>query len=365
MKKLLIFVLLFISHHVFSQELVIDGDFEVFRKQSGLFPLCHLKNWKNPTFSSPDYQTAKYKWGGNKLKAFSGESYIALVFGGGFDYAEYAQGSFEKKLVKDSLYCVSMYVCLSPFSTISPFGVDVMFSKGKIGKFTKKHLGYKYNPSILEVGQEYIKNRYSWQKISSVYKATGNEKFIVIGKFHDENYTKVDFEERSIIFDQAFMFIDKLSVLPISDSSECDCNIKRMDLGSVLSKKTLIPKEDSILIFKEGTRIELRKVFFEHASSDLKAESGEELDKLYALLQKYPSLEIQLNGYTDNTGSLNANVRLSKKRAKAVVDYLSSKGIEAQRLKYKGSGPDNPLESNETEEGRARNRRVEFFVLSE
>ncbi len=106
----------------------------------------------------------------------------------------------------------------------------------------------------------------------------------------------------------------------------------------------------------------LRNVFFETGSADLRAESTAELDRLVALLTDAPALKIQINGHTDNVGDDTSNQRLSEARAKAVYDYLIAKGIDADRLKYKGFGETQPMETNDTAEGRGRNRRTEFVV---
>lgn len=75
-------------------------------------------------------------------------------------------------------------------------------------------------------------------------------------------------------------------------------------------------------------------------------------------------MKIEVRGHTDGHGSLDYNQRLSENRAKAVVDYLVSKGIDPKRLQYKGFGKTQPVDSNATEEGRANNRRVEFKILA-
>lgn len=74
---------------------------------------------------------------------------------------------------------------------------------------------------------------------------------------------------------------------------------------------------------------------------------------------------IQINGHTDNIGSKERNLELSVGRAKAVYEYLISTGIEQNRLSYKGFGDTLPISSNDTDEGRAKNRRVEFQILSQ
>ena len=75
-------------------------------------------------------------------------------------------------------------------------------------------------------------------------------------------------------------------------------------------------------------------------------------------------MKIEIRGYTDNTGDELKNKMLSEGRAKAVVDYLVSKQIDRDRLSYKGLGSKQPIASNKTEEGKQKNRRVEFIIMS-
>ena len=108
----------------------------------------------------------------------------------------------------------------------------------------------------------------------------------------------------------------------------------------------------------------MKEIFFEFDKSTLLQQSFFELMKLMALLDNYPNMCIQISGHTDAKGSDAYNQRLSENRAKAVVDYLVSKGVDGKRLQYKGYGKSMPLETNDTEEGRAKNRRVEFKIIS-
>lgn len=108
----------------------------------------------------------------------------------------------------------------------------------------------------------------------------------------------------------------------------------------------------------------LNNIFFDSNKYDLKPESRVELDRLVALLTDNPSMKIQIAGYTDNVGSDQANLVLSGNRAAAVVKYLTGKGVAAERLTSKGYGEADPVASNDTEEGRAQNRRTVFKVIS-
>lgn len=111
--------------------------------------------------------------------------------------------------------------------------------------------------------------------------------------------------------------------------------------------------------------IVLKNIFFETNSFDVKPESYNELDKLVQLLKDNPTLRIEISGHTDTTGKPEDNIELSNNRARAVVNYLVSKGIAAARLQFKGYGASLPVADNNTETGRALNRRTELKVLSQ
>lgn len=108
----------------------------------------------------------------------------------------------------------------------------------------------------------------------------------------------------------------------------------------------------------------LKNIFFDFNKYELKPESQIELDRLVQLLKDNPSVKIQIEGHTDNIGKAPDNLKLSSNRAKAVVNYLGSKGIAAARLIAKGFGASRSIADNKTEEGRAMNRRTELKVVS-
>jgi len=112
-----------------------------------------------------------------------------------------------------------------------------------------------------------------------------------------------------------------------------------------------------------GKTVVLKNVFFETGSYDLKKESEPELNRLVALLEDNPKLNIEISGHTDSIGSVSANQALSTSRAKAVYNYLLSKGISSLQLRYKGYGESKPIADNSTAKGRAINRRTEFTIL--
>ncbi|MEE4196220.1 MAG: OmpA family protein [Bacteroidales bacterium] len=115
---------------------------------------------------------------------------------------------------------------------------------------------------------------------------------------------------------------------------------------------------------KPGEKIILRNIFYATDSYELMDKSIAELDKLTRFLEENPALKIEISGHTDSVGTNEYNLILSEKRAKSVVNYLVSQGIAMERLTSKGYGEEQPVDTNETEEGRANNRRTEIKILS-
>lgn len=110
----------------------------------------------------------------------------------------------------------------------------------------------------------------------------------------------------------------------------------------------------------------LRNIYFDFDKWSFKNESYNELNKLERMMQQNQNIQVEISGHTDNIGTWNYNMFLSRRRAEAVKDFLTGKGIDARRVKAKGYGESKPLASNDDEkDGREINRRVEFLVIGE
>ncbi|MCX6292027.1 MAG: OmpA family protein [Bacteroidetes bacterium] len=130
-----------------------------------------------------------------------------------------------------------------------------------------------------------------------------------------------------------------------------------------LNEYTELKRDLYLVPVEKGQIIRLNNIFFDFAKSTLKEESFPELNRVVNFLLDNPTVTIEISGHTDAVGSENDNLVLSGNRAKSVMDYLAGKGILPSRLDYKGYGKSLPVTTNETEEGRAMNRRVEFKIL--
>ena len=108
--------------------------------------------------------------------------------------------------------------------------------------------------------------------------------------------------------------------------------------------------------------VEVPGIFFDTSKSDIKPESEAALKEIVKLLQADPALKVWVVGHTDNTGAEEMNVTLSQARAAAVVKALAGMGVAPARLGSHGAGPYAPVSENKTDEGRAKNRRVELVA---
>ena len=130
-------------------------------------------------------------------------------------------------------------------------------------------------------------------------------------------------------------------------------------------KSSSFVKDIDLNPIKVGKKIVLNNIFFDFDKSSIMSESEVELKLVIDFLKEYPNVQIEIGGHTDNKGSDDYNQDLSERRAKAVYDFIVAKGmIDPNRLSFKGYGETQAIESNDTDEGRALNRRTEFKITA-
>ncbi len=107
----------------------------------------------------------------------------------------------------------------------------------------------------------------------------------------------------------------------------------------------------------------IQGIFFDFNKDTIAASSAPALDAAAKIFQEFPDLRVEITGHADGIGSREYNIQLSERRAEAVKRYLVGKGIPAGRIETRGAGPDAPIDDNQSEAGRAKNRRIEFKLL--
>jgi len=142
--------------------------------------------------------------------------------------------------------------------------------------------------------------------------------------------------------------------LPVNDN---------LDLSKITSYQEL--RRDIVLTpFAAGSNIILNNLFFDEGKAGLRSESFPELDRLVDFMKQYSNVKVEIDGHTDDVGTPEFNNALSLQRAQAVVKYLTSHGINNKRVAAKGFGLTQPIASNDTDEGKQKNRRVVMKVVN-
>lgn len=181
---------------------------------------------------------------------------------------------------------------------------------------------------------------------STTYNANANGEFLAalpIGK-----PTLLNINKEGYVF-----FSDHVNYKDVKYS--IDPYVLNIEL-STIEEITAAPEESKPII--------LKNIFFNSGSAELLSSSTAEVDILYQLLQDKPAVTIEISGHTDDVGADGDNLRLSQSRAEAVRDALINKGISSSRITAVGRGETEPIDTNDTEEGRANNRRTEFIIKS-
>jgi len=135
-------------------------------------------------------------------------------------------------------------------------------------------------------------------------------------------------------------------------------SVKVVDENTIPTLKNIYMTEIEV-----GMTVRLKNIYFDFDKTTLQQESYVELNKVVDFLKQNPKVSVEISGHTDSKGSDEYNLNLSQGRSQSVVDYLISQGIDVSRLQAHGYGETKPIDTNETEEGRANNRRVEFTIL--
>lgn len=361
--------------------LVYNGSFEEYRhcprRVDAVGILTLVEGWYQPTRGSADYfnvcGSRECGVPSNKLGQqlpHDGDGYCGIYCSKN-DYREYLQTKLRRKLRSGDSIQLTFWASLSEESTGAVATLGGLFTKESISDtvrsifLAKEHeyltedifqtIARPYIPQVVNSTDSTITNTRGWQRIRGTFVAQGGEQYITLGNFNlAEHSGYIDYDSLTRLLPGAYYYIDDVTVQclncppPVADDLNVD--------------STYLTEEQPA--FTVGSTFVLKDIYFEFDKSTILQQSYFELKSLISLLETYPQMHIEIRGHTDGKGSDSYNLRLSENRAKAVADYLISKGVSEKRLQHKGYGKSLPIDSNDTEEGRANNRRVEFKIIS-
>ncbi|MCE9540632.1 MAG: OmpA family protein [Bacteroidetes bacterium] len=337
------------------------------KKEKNLVPNPSFEKHKNKTtviknaapwvgVGTVDYFMKVEKKDTSKSKgAHTGTCYAGLRFQP--NYKEYMFVKLTEPLEKEKMYNFIMHVKLVRSSTVTVKQLGVYFSD----KPFKVGMSFNEEGIIDSTYGKGISGGIGWTPIQGEYKAHGGEKYIIIGNFKTrmkDDFVRIHkwniFKSR-----EAYYYVDDISVIKKMTAAD-SAILKQTEINPDENKTAYIVPDT----FTTGQIIEIKNIHFEHGSANLLKSSFNVLDELVRVLNDHPNMEIQINGHTDDQGKEAVNRKLSKARAKAVYDYLVAQSV-INSMAYKGFGPSQPLVPNDTDENKAKNRRVEFLIIKQ
>jgi OmpA-OmpF porin, OOP family len=334
------------------RNLVPNSSFENYRRRSG--DVRKAIPWQ-PIETIDYYQRPLTNDTTPEKGGFAGDCYTGFRFRK--KYKEFLQVRLIESLHRGTVYEVSVWVRLAFWSNASLRSFGVLLSKGG---YKGQTIAQRANmvDTICEKGG--LVNNYRWFEIKGFYKADGGEKYITIGNFSPKiGKDMVRLDVFRLGAKESYYFVDEVSVKKAAEFEEkVAVEIVGPDYKANWEDSTLKVKEN----INVGETVQLNNIFFVNGRYYLLPESYTELNKLSQYLIKNPNIEISINGHSDNTGMKHRNQKMSELRAREVFEYLIKKGVQ-NKMYYKGYGSSRPVAGNDTEEGRARNRRVEFEII--
>ncbi|GIV40214.1 MAG: hypothetical protein KatS3mg033_2014 [Thermonema sp.] len=356
-----------------AQNLVPDGSFEQHLDcphDYGTLRLGILRYWKaSPNDCTPDYfhycgkndfSAEKNTCGG--LPPQHGKGYAGLIIRTGegknqadLYYREAIQTELSETLRPNARYIVRFYVARSEYSAYAAGNISALLTPHPVEvSALKDYPAQVKHPELI--------TSTDWVKIEDTIIARGGERYLTIGEFERYEHRKVlaiptpSKYKKRFSYTRAYYFIDNVSVEFLDEVSA--------------SREVLLTREapSSYIVSHDfgdiqvGKPVVLEGVKFEYNRADLLPQSEVTLKKLYRLLLLHPQIKILIIGHTDEKGTAEYNQLLSEERARRVAMYLMNKGISPERIRFKGKGASEPLNTADTPEAHEENRRVEFII---
>lgn len=363
MKFQQIFILLFfVFGNIYAQKnLIYNSDFEKYKAlptDIGQGKNC-LDGWTIPVLiGGGDYyhadskskkaRTSKNYFG--KQEPHSGKAYAGICITK--TYREYLQTELMQVLQKNKKYKIELYInCGDAVWLGNMKELCILFTSKQTTILKDETLLVK--PSIVFKKEEGYKNSDDWEKLETIYEADGTEKYLTFGSFvyRERNESEVKTYNLDIPgkANYAHYYIDDFTLTEINSEQVVEQEV---------------PQDETPKIYETGKAHIFKNIVFETGKADLLPSSFDELNELAEYLKDNPDLKANIIGHTDNVGKKEDNLTLSKNRAQTVLNFLKNKNINSSRLFSEGKGDLAPISTNDTPEGKQKNRRVEVVFFN-
>lgn len=340
-----------------GQNLIPNGGFESCRNTPMKLGDFYPTDWYSiASGSSPDIfsanaplnSTAHPNWYYSNVAPIEGSSYAGIILAEKkTTYREYIGIRLNSKLQEDSVYIFKISVAIPVLSRYTSNTLDIVFTPSMI--FGGNGYDILERPANIQVNLDSVKSDGSWYTFQYEYTADGSETHMSIANF--KSIKKTFFKEipnrkkgvYNALYNQIYVAIDDIHLYKKNNNNPVNDKITIPD----------IPIKDKIVI---------NGLNFANGSSEIELNDIPQLQNLVSFLNENMNSTVEIYGYTDNLGNESSNLILSKNRANRIKDYLIENGISENRLVSYGKGIMNPIASNDTEEGRSFNRRIEIVI---
>lgn len=380
LKYIRIAILLLISNQAICQNLVANPKFEDINNCCENKADCSYEAWFLMSTSLPT------TFNGTSLQLKKGDNYLTIPLGG-------SELGYSSQCIATPLLCsmrpneqYEIMIQVEPRTFLTTI-IEALFTDTfsvNIRKQTEASVTFKGNGKkelIYDKKKDLI-------TLTGNYTANGSERYLMLGLFSGNPQFKCKYLDAPA---EAYR-LKYIRVTPKNHTLDCDtiairdliynenrrhnfatnCSEDNTNLFPYLINNDIQigmeyadPRMKKAAAYKKVTKpIDnvLRNLNFDTDDATLKPEAYKEVSRLVVIMYNNSQKKVTIIGYTDNTGSEERNLVLSVARAKAVADYLVRKGVKPERIQYEGKGASNAIDSNDTEEGRSNNRRVEFFL---
>jgi len=335
-------LILLMSTFIQSQNLVPNPSFEEIKDTTSRFTANNfdfskkIKLWSTPNTSSPDLITPDFH---EKFitppPAHSGQNVVGIQAKP--NYCEYIGITLKETLKPNHTYLVEYWIrrsyCISP-----KMNKDQKMSENFGILFTSEEMEFDHTKMIEEEPQikgdsNIVLTSKDWIKVSKYFSPTKTYTYFYLGQFQG-------YDEDSYL--KGYYVIDDILIKELKYYQDLDKEVK-LDVGNI---------------------IPLNHIHFALGSTRLASKnSHSHISEMVDYLKYHSEIRVKINGHTDSSGNRFSNQRLSKRRAKAIADLIIRGGIRSHRIEWEGFGEDLPIADNDSSEGRALNRRVEFEVV--